>query len=261
MARRSRASTDRRQGGSFSAVGVGIGGVAQTTLEAVELMRRADKLFHCVVDPAVELWLLELNGSAETLNGLYEEGKDRAETYAAMVQRFVTSVRDGMSTCAAYYGHPGVFVEATHRAVRQLRRSGYPARIVPGVSADGCLYADLLVNPGDHGMQSYEASDFLYSRRRHDPTSGLILWQVGVIGERDWTAQPRRHPERLQALRDFLRRSYPEDHAVVLYFASTFPCDDPRVRRFNLADLADKHVYPMEMLYVPPRDRDERHRR
>ena len=251
MAPRSQESGERRRG-SFLAVGVGIGGVAQTTLEAVELMRRADKLFHCVVDPAVELWLHELNTSAESLNGLYEEGKDRAETYDAMVQQFVRSVRSGLSTCAAYYGHPGVFVEATHRTVRQLRRSGYPARIVPGVSADGCLYADLLVNPGDHGIQSYEASDFLYARRRHDPTSGLILWQVGVIGERDWTAKPRRHPERLEELRDFLRRSYPEDHAVVLYFASTFPCDDPRVRRCPLGALANKRVYPMEMLYVPP---------
>lgn len=243
-----------RSAGKFVAVGVGIGGVGQTTMESVALMRAADKLFYCVIDPAIELWLHELNASAESLTPMYAEGKDRSETYAEMVAAFVGAVRGGQSTCAAYYGHPGVFVEATHRAIRQLRREGYPARMVPGVSADGCLYADLLVNPGDFGIQSFEASRFLAYRQRWDPRSGLILWQVGVIGECDWTAKPRRHPERLEKLRAFLARKYPDDHPVVLYFASTFPTDPPQIRRFPLRDLPRRHVYPMEMLYVPPVD-------
>jgi hypothetical protein len=215
-------------------------------------MRSAERLFHCVVDPAVELWLKELNNSATSLNHLYQEGRDRSETYRDMVDTFVTSVRAGYSTCAAYYGHPGVFVEATHRTIRRLRREGYPARMVPGVSTDGCLYADLLINPGDDGMQSYEASDFLFSCREFNPTSGLILWQVGVIGESDWTSKPRRHPERLEQLREFLGRTYPDTHRIVLYFASTFPCDPPQIRKFALRDLPKRRVYPMEMLYVPP---------
>jgi uncharacterized protein YabN with tetrapyrrole methylase and pyrophosphatase domain len=238
--------------GHFVAVGVGIGGAGQTTLEAVELMRAADKLFHCVVDPVVELWLEELNPTAESLNPLYEEGKNRSETYAEMVDAFVRSVRAGRRTCAAYYGHPGVFVEATHRAIAKLRRLGYRARMVPGVSADGCLYADLLVNPGDQGIQSYEASDFVMSRRAYDPRTGLILWQVGVLGETDWTRKPRRYPERLAMLVDVLGRKYPRDHQVVLYFASTFPLNPPSIRKVRLRDLPKRHVYPMEMLYVPP---------
>jgi len=237
--------------GSFVAVGVGIGGAGQTTLEAVELMRAADKLFHSALDPVVELWLKELNPSAESLHPLYEEGKDRSETYAEMVDAFVRCVESGRSTCAAYYGHPGVLVEATHRTIRTLRRRGYPARMVPGVSADGCLYADLLVNPGDRGIQSYEASDFVMSRRAFDPRAGLILWQVGVLGETDWTSKARRHPERVAALVDVLLRKYPRDHQVVLYFASTFPLKPPSIRKVRLRDVPKRHVYPMDMLYIP----------
>lgn len=240
--------------GAFVAVGVGIGGVGQTTLEAVEIMRRADKLYYCVVDPAVELWLHEVNRSAESLSPLYREGRDRAETYADMVETFVRSVKSGQSTCAAYYGHPGVLVEATHTTIRRLRREGYPAHMVPGVSADGCLYADALVNPGDHGMQSFEASRFLYRRCRWNPQSGLILWQVGVVGRRDWTARPGRDREGLEQLRAVLNRAYPDNHPVVVYFASTFPCEPPRIRRFPLRELARRRIYPMEMLYVPPID-------
>jgi hypothetical protein len=242
-----------RTRGSFVAVGIGIGGVAQTTIETVERMRAAEKLYHCVIDPAVELWLREVNGSAESLTPLYEEGKHRSKTYAEMVKAFVGSVRSGQSTCAAFYGHPGVFVEATHRAIRQLRREGYPARMLPAVSSDACLYADLLVNPGDEGMQSYEASFFLYARPRFNPFAGLLLWQIGVLGETDWTAKPRRNPERLAQMTRLLRTRYPDDHRVVLYFASTFPCNPPMIRRLRLRDLPRRHVYPMELLYVPPR--------
>jgi hypothetical protein len=49
-----------------------------------------------------------------------------------------------------------------------------------------------------------------------------------------------------------LRRKYPDDHQVVLYFASTFPCDPPMIRRFALRDLPRRRVYPMELLYIPP---------
>jgi len=223
--------------GSFIAVGIGIGGAAQTTIETVERMRAADKLYHCVIDPAVEQWLCEVNPTAESLTPLYGEGKDRAETYNEMVAAFVGSVRSGLSTCAAFYGHPGVFVEATHRAIRQLRRSGHPARMLPAVSADACLYSDLLVNPGDCGMQSYEASRFLYMQPAFDPRAGLLLWQIGVLGETDWTAKPRRHPERLAEMTALLRTKYPADHQLVLYFASTYPCNPAAVRKFPLSEL------------------------
>lgn len=242
-------------GGSFVAVGIGIGGVAQTTIEAVARIRAADKVFHCVIDPAVELWLREANPSAESLTPLYGEGKDRADTYDEMVHAFVGSVRAGRSTCAAFYGHPGVFVEATHRTIKQLRREGYPARMLPAVSSDGCLYADLLVNPGDHGVQSYEASFFLYGRPAFNPRAALLLWQIGVLGETDWTAKPQRHPERLAEMTTRLKKRYPADHEVALYFASTFPTEPPTIRRFPLRDLPRKRVYPMELLYVPPRAR------
>jgi hypothetical protein len=241
--------------GSFVAVGIGVGGLGQTTMEAVERIKRADKVFHCIVDPAMELWLQEANPSAQSLKPLYGEGKDRGETYSEMVSAIVGAVRAGHSTCAAFYGHPGIFVEATHRAIAQLRREGYPARMLPAVSSDGCLYADLLVNPGEHGMQSYEASFFLYRRPPFNPAAGLLLWQIGVLGETDWTAKARWHPERIADMAKYLRRWYPADHRITLYYASIFPTEPATVRRFRLGDLPRRRVYPMELLYVPPRVR------
>src|SRR5690606_41924587 len=51
---------------------------------------------------------------------------------------------------------------------------GFVARMEPGISAEACLYADLGIDPGRHGVQSMEATHFLVYDRVPD-TSGLVL--------------------------------------------------------------------------------------
>jgi hypothetical protein len=244
-------ASPRRRRGSLVVVGTGLTGAAQTTLESVAAMERADRLFYLVTDPVTEVWLRQLNASAVTLSDLYGARIDRRRTYARMVSRITAPVREGRAVCAAFYGHPGVFAQPTHVAIRRLRREGYPARMLPGISADACLYADLGLNPGDAGIQSFEATDFLLARRRYDPSSALLLWQVGVLGERQAERRPCR-PERLRTLATRLQRRYPPAHRVILYYAATFPADDPIVQRVPLSRLPAMRVDPLATLYVPP---------
>jgi uncharacterized protein YabN with tetrapyrrole methylase and pyrophosphatase domain len=237
--------------GSLVVVGTGITGIGQATLEAVACIQGADVVCYSVTEPTTEYWLKTLNQHARSFSNLYGPDKDRRLTYDEMTQQLVSLVQEGLSVCAVFYGHPGVFVEASHRAISTLRASGYAARMLPGVSADGCLYADLGINPGLVGMQCFEATEFLFSHRRFDPTSGLILWQVGVLGE--VTARPalcRR--ERLKHLADTLAGQYSRDHEVVLYYAATLPGLAPTIQRLRIAELHETDVVPMMTLYVPP---------
>ena len=239
--------------GSVTVVGTGIRLVGQTTVEAVDCMRRADRLLYLVTDPATAAWLKQLNSSAETLDDLYAEGKSRLTTYKEMSNRIVTAALEGHRVCAAFYGHPGVFVNASHHAIRRARKLGLEARMLPGISAEDCLFADLGVNPGDNGCQSFEATDFLASRRRHDPTSELVLYQVGVLGEGSVRRGMAVRRDRLEVLTKFLRRHYPPHHRVVLYEAASFPGCEPRIIRVQLRTLANAPVRPMTTLYVPAR--------
>ena len=157
--------------GSLVVVGTGIKLVAQTTLETVACIEQAEKLFYLVIEPTTELWLRRLNPTAETLDDGYADGKSRYQTYREMAARIMSGVRSGAKVCAAFYGHPGVFVSASREAMRRARRAGFSARMLPGISAEACLVADPGVDPGPNGCQSFEASDFLASRRRFDPTT------------------------------------------------------------------------------------------
>ena len=239
--------------GSLTIVGTGIAVAVHTTLDAMTRMRRAERLLYLVTDPTSAAWIRRVNPAAESLDDAYAEGKPRQQIYKEMTARILDAVRSGADVCAAFYGHPGVFVNASHAAIRRARREGFPARMLPGISAEDCLFADLGVNPGDAGCQSFEATDFLGSRRRFDPTSALILWQVGVIGESSvrMGRPPRR--DRLQVLTHTLSRHYGMRHRVVLYEAAQFPVCDPVIQRISLARLPATRVMPLTTLYVPPK--------
>jgi uncharacterized protein YabN with tetrapyrrole methylase and pyrophosphatase domain len=196
--------------------------------------------------------LAEINPDVRSLNDLYEPGVHRQVIYDRMTETILAEVRRGRSVCAAFYGHPGIFVSPSHEAVRRARAEGFPARMLPAVSAEDCLFADLGVDPGATGCQSYEATDFLLRRRQVDPTAMLILWQVSVIGERLYSRETP--PRRLSVLVDYLRRWYDPQHPVTLYEASPYPIAEASIQNLTLQRLPHVEPAPLATLYVPPVD-------
>jgi uncharacterized protein YabN with tetrapyrrole methylase and pyrophosphatase domain len=215
-------------------------------------MERAQKVLYLVADPVTEAWVRRLNPTAESLHGCYAEGKPRAESYAAMVSRILAHVRKGATVCVAFYGHPGVFVQPSHEAIRLAHREGFAAKMLPGISAEDCIFADLGVDPAQEGCQSFEATDFLLRRQRFNPCSALILWQVGVIGEFSVRMSGSYDTGGLQLLATRLRRHYPTDHEVVVYEAAQYPVCAPTILRIPISDLPSVAMPPLATLYVPP---------
>jgi hypothetical protein len=124
--------------------------------------------------------------------------------------------------------------------------------MLPGVAADACLFADLGINPGDCGVQSFEATDFLIARRRFDPTSHLLLWQIGVLGEPSIRKGITSRPERLHTLVERLPRFYPSSHRLTLYEAPIFAGARPVARRLRLDRLETATVSAIATLSIPP---------
>jgi hypothetical protein len=241
------ANTEGR--GSLTVVGTGIRTALQTTPDARGSIERADKVLF-LLDPVGARWVASLNASAESLAHLYSPDRPRAETYRAMVETILAHVRGGLDVCVALYGHPGVFVTPTHEAIRLAQREGISARMLPGISAEDCLVADLGVDPGALGLHAYEATDFLLHRRVPDPSVALILWQLGALGERRARLGP--HPSALRILTERLVACYGPDHEVVMYEASPYPIGEPLITRIRLVALPAAEVRQMSTLYIAP---------
>ena len=201
-------------------------------------------------DPAAAEWLSSLNPNSRSLSFLYRPGEARRRIYDEMVDEILTAVRKGRRVCAVFYGHPGVYVNPSHEATRLAREEGFAARMLPAISAEDCLFADLGVDPGERGWQSWEATDFLLRSCRPDPTASLVLWQVDGIGKLDWDLEP--DPRGLRALAEVLGALYPPAHELVFYRASIYPIVGAETTRVRLGELGALDAAPSGTLYVPP---------
>ncbi|MCM2338119.1 MAG: SAM-dependent methyltransferase [Lysobacter sp.] len=237
--------------GSLTCVGLGMMLGAHLGPRARAHIEQADVVFVLASDPLVELWLQDMNADVRSLQPYYAEGKPRHGTYREMVEAMLAEVRAGRRVCGAFYGHPGVFAKVPHDAITRARAEGHAASMEPGVSAEDCLYADLGIDPGRYGCQHYEASQLLFYRRRIDPSAYLVLWQVGVAGDRTYrrfaTGAAHRH-----LLVERLLEDYPADHEVVIYEAATLPIMEPRIERVALRQLADAEVHLRSTVVLPP---------
>lgn len=235
--------------GSLVVVGLGIKLAQQCTPEARAEIEAASLVF-AAVDPVQLSWLQQLNANVVSLHEHYERGRARTETYEQMSDRIMAAVRDGQRVCAAFYGHPGVFVRPSYMAIDAARLEGFAARMLPGISAADCLCADLLVDPAN-GWQAYEAQHFYLSGRVPDPSCALILWQIAVFGDLS-TARFEPCPQGMGLLAEFLIETYGPAHEVTIYEAATLPLRTPTMARVSLSDLALARVTQSSTLYVPP---------
>ena len=165
--------------GKLVVVGSGIKAVGQFTLEAQAHIQQANIVLYAAADPVTDMWIEKQNPNSFDLYQHYANDKNRIVTYVQMVERMLDEVRAGKYVCAVFYGHPGVFASPSHNTIAIARREGYEAEMLPGISAEDCLYADLDVDPSIPRLQIFEATDLLLRQRRIDPTMNLIVFQVG----------------------------------------------------------------------------------
>jgi uncharacterized protein YabN with tetrapyrrole methylase and pyrophosphatase domain len=225
--------------GRLTVVGTGIDVTTQLTPGARAAIRSADTVFYLLADPVAALRVEELNPQAYSLDSLYARGKERRVTYEEMVETVVKETLAARDVCLVTYGHPGVFAWAGHEAVHRVRSAGLPAQMLPAISSLDCLYADLGIDPGRSGLQSYEASYFFAARPPVDTRATLVLLQVGMLGEAGG-APTGVGAARLPLLVDVLRELYGPARGCVLYEASPYPGVGAKIVRFAL----DESVLP-----------------
>ena len=245
--------------GSITCVGIGMTLGAHITPQAKQCIVESDVVFVAASSGVVEKWIEGMHHDVRSLQPYYAADKPRTQTYREMVDAMMTEVRAGKNVCGAFYGHPGVFAKAPHDIIAVGKAEGYRAIMLPGISAEDCLWADLGLDPGQSGCQQYEASQLLFSRRPIDTAAILVLWQVGVVGDSSFTMRSTGTPQR-KLLTERLLEHYPPDHSAILYEASTLPTFPPRKEIIQLVDLPGSSVRQETTLVIPalgPAPRDE----
>lgn len=237
--------------GRLTCVGVGMTLGAHLCPISRSHIENADVVFSAVSDGFVELWLNELHHDVRSLQDYYAADKSRHITYQEMVDVMLAQVRLGKKVVGAFYGHPGVFAKSPHEAIAQAKREGFTAQMIPGISAEDCLYADLGIDPGKFGCQHFETTQFMLYQRRVDASAYLVLWQIGLAGDLSMGIAVTGREER-QLLLELLAKDYPLTHECYLYEAPTMPLQTPRIDKLELQALLDAPIHLHTTLVIPP---------
>lgn len=241
--------TEPRQGRLIIA-GSGIRTIAQLTLESAAWIEAADLVCYALADPFTQRWVAEHAKGTEDLAMLYNESTARLATYANMAARLVAHARAGKTVVGLFYGHPGVFTSPSHWAIQMARAEGIEAKMLPAVSAEDCLFADLGVDPSDGACMSVEATEMLLTRRPPQTDSHLIVWQIGVLAQSG--CSPLGRSGDVQLLVDYLLKYYPPEHTVTHYRAAQTVVSRTEMQTVSLADLGTLNLNVTSTLYVPP---------
>lgn len=244
--------------GSLTVVGTGLHFATQLTLGARAAIEQADRVVYVLDDAEGEAWLRTLNPAAESLRERLQGAgaRLRLDAYGDMAEHIVTLLREGLRVCAVFEGHPGVFVCPAHQALQRARQEGFAAKLLPGITAADCLFADLELDPAPNGCQLFDATDLLLNRRRFDSSAELLLWQVGMVGNPYYRSY---EPVGLPLLVEFLAEHYGPEHEVVLYEAAVRPGQEPVIERVPLARLPEARINERSLLYVPARPMESLH--
>lgn len=250
-----KASYDKNVKGQIVVIGSGLSFV-DFTRDAEEELLSADAVFHCVYDKVTQTWIGQIRPDAYDLRILYGENIDRHLTYVRMAEAMLHFVRLGKKVVAVLYGHPGVFAMPAHRAVHIARSEGHQAKMRPGISALDYLVADIGFDPALPGLATFEATDMLLRKRRIDPTLHVVLWQVGVVGEFQFS--PGGFENRgFEMLVARLKETYGPDWEVTHYIAPQYVGIEPLIERIPVARLLDettrKAISSLSTFYIEPK--------
>ncbi|MEE2003213.1 SAM-dependent methyltransferase [Alkalimonas sp. MEB108] len=239
------------QHGRLVCVGTGMTLGAHISPLSRRYIEQADVVFVLVADGISEQWIESMNADVRSLQPFYQEGKSRLQSYKEMVKVMLAEVQAGKNVVGAFYGHPGVFAWVPHKAIAIAREQGYQAHMEPGISAEACLYADLGIDPGTYGCQHYEASQFMFYQCTINPSAYLVLWQIGVAGDKSLTRFSTGISYR-KLLLETLQVHYPLDHSVILYEAIGLPLQKARIDCVLLKDLPVSEFSLKTTLVIPP---------
>ena len=240
--------------GRLVCVGTGMHLAGQISTLSKSYIEIADVVFSLVTDGFAARWLDAINADVRSLQSFYakpDEVKNRRDTYSEMVNAILAEVRQGKLVVCAFYGHPGIFACVAHMAIKQARAEGFESNMLPGVSAEACLWADLGIDPGNVGHQSFEATQFLLYNHIPNNCTHLLLWQIALAGEHTLT-QFSTTTAKLEILVEHLSQWYPLDHPVVIYEAATLPFQQPRIDTIALSDLPFASLKAISTLMIPP---------
>ena len=239
--------------------GCGIKFLSHMTLEVQALIKKCDSVLFLVNDPAMKKWIIDNSVKSLSLDSVYFGCQERKDSYKFICQEIIKSARTHRNTCFVTYGNPMFLSNASQQLIEDIGvMPDIQIKILPGISSLDTLFCDLGVDPGMGGLQAFEATNFINNNNIVNPSSHLVLWQIGVAGietivrNDDELADSAQRKEAVIQIKEKLMSFYTAGHRVILYTASMYPSVPFEKVCLSLGQLDKVNISRLSTAYIPP---------
>lgn len=107
-----------------------------------------------------------------------------------MAQAILWDVRDGFMVLWLFHGHLVALVNLAHHALDIAKSKGHEAVMLLAVSAQDCLFVNLLFNPFRPGCLTLQATEILLRKRPISLDSHVMIFKSMPLATWDWFLRP-----------------------------------------------------------------------
>lgn len=232
--------------------GLGIKFISHLTRETEEIIKSSDKVFYLANDDFYPEWIQSCNSNTESLYSIYFSQSKRIDSYGLIKEKILQELEKYNNIAFIIYGNPNFLVQLTVMLVDTARSKGHRAYVLPAVSSLDCLLADLCINPGDHGMQLFEATALLAYKKIIDPTSHIIIFQPSAIGQSGHDRNQEKIIKGLGLLYDYLSKYYSSDKEIIFYEASQYPGGKSNIIKETIKNITKIEISSKTTIYLSP---------
>lgn len=232
-------------------LGTGIKAISHFTEEFKTYVKAADKVLYLVNEPIVGEWIEVNSKQAENLEKYYYNNQRRLTSYKKIKNKILSDTSIFNFIAVVLYGHPTIFADPGLLAINEAKTMGIDTLILPSISAQDVLFADMGIDPGMHGCVHVDATEFLIYDKKPNISMHVCIWQIGMIGN---IAPPQKKQviNNVDVLVKKLSQYYPQDFEIYIYEASLYPGVDFKLIKCKLRDLEKQNISTLSTLYIPP---------
>jgi precorrin-6B methylase 1 len=193
-------------------VGLGMYGLRHLTLETLDVLKRATVVYH-LSNKHEEL--CAINRNTRDLRSVNLRPAKPADTYEDLACQVVDAAHELRPIAVAVDGNPMLFSDITWHIAAIGKEQKLRVEALPGVSCLDVLPTQLGFDPGDLGLQVFEATQLVLYNLAINPYLSTLILQVGHFSETVMFPPPPKRPGAYNRLILHLTNFFPEHHPAI----------------------------------------------
>jgi uncharacterized protein YabN with tetrapyrrole methylase and pyrophosphatase domain len=237
-------------------IGIGVGGVSQTTLRANGIIAQAGRVFTLIDSPDLPRYLEALNAkNVLNLLGCYRLGAAPGAVYDTIVRNILEDESEWTRGAFVVEGNPQLYNIPVRRLRSEGARRGWKVAVHPAVSAIDTMLIDLNLAVEEDGLLILDAARMLDRRMSLLPSVGHLILQLAACTQEHFIAPDAQTPAMFEPLRCHLELFFPAIHPFTIIRSAIKDGDSPMLISTTIAELP-QHARKIDYFcsgYIAPR--------